>query len=76
MRCEEVFDIPLGAAIGGLAGRKWLFVGWAKNTVGAEMMFVREITGLPIRPDSLWTYHVSMAETALRKFPALSDYSK
>jgi hypothetical protein len=67
---------PLGAVVreGDEDGRKWIFVGWSSTTAGWEMNFVRAIKPTDRAP--AFTYHASMADTLIRKFPALEQYRK
>jgi hypothetical protein len=80
-RAEEVFEVPLGTVLTDETGVNQVFVGWRRNTVGCEMVFVRAYNGRE-RPRRIWVdwepyvYHASMADTLLRKFPRLKEFQR
>jgi glutamate-1-semialdehyde aminotransferase len=81
VRAEDHLDVPVGAVLTDEDGNDQVFIGWRRNTVGHEMMFVRPyVRDRAYRrwdyPTELFVYHASMLDTLLRKFPKLKDFQK
>ncbi len=75
----DLKDVPVGTVVRapdrGAIGREWIFIGWQRNTVGHEMLFVRAV--LPNDRNNIpYLYHASMTETILRNFPDLAEWRR
>lgn len=66
--------VPIGEIFEAEDDRKWIFIGWRRNTAGHEMVFVRSVKGSD-RGDP-FLYYASMTATLIKKFPALDRYRK
>ncbi len=76
-RAEDAFDIPLGASVtAGERGRRWVFIGWDRNTAGLYPRFVEERTPDRFGGIPLADYHAVFVDTLLRKFPDLERFRK
>lgn len=76
-RCSDDLAIPLGTVTMDHRGWQWVFCGWATNTEGLEVYFVRELQeGERISLATPWTYFCSFTETLLKRFPDLARFRK
>lgn len=81
VRAEDHLDVPLGTVLIDEDGHEQVFIGWRRNTIGHEMVFVRSYRKDKFR-SLLWhecepfVYHASGLVTLLRKFPGLKEFRK
>lgn len=75
MRCDEDLTLQFGDIIKDTDNRRWVFTGYATNTIGMEAMFTRELEKGE-SAQSVYTYRCAMTETAIKKFPALRMFLK
>jgi hypothetical protein len=81
VRAEDHIEVPLGTVLVDEDGEEQVFIGWRRNTVGHEMIFVRSYRKDNFR-SLIWDqcepfiYHASGLVTLLRKFPGLKEFLK
>lgn len=76
-RAEHVFDIPLGSIVVAVeTGRRWIFLGWDRNSAGSYPRFVEERTPDRFHAVPLVDYHAVFVDTLVRKFPDLERFRK
>lgn len=80
-RGEDVLAIPLGHPVRSEEGRLYVFIGWRATRAGCEAVFVRAYQdeskaqrARSYSSEEPFTYHASIANTLIRKFPGLAEF--